>query len=569
MKLGDTGEAFFVEEVENEDEQHSVPSYLATSPLLGHLKGDDFENPFNSEISNFGASSSTNSTSKKRRRKKSVKKSPPKQLNQQEQEQVLSSNLCDIHPFSDGEVEQSSLESSLKSKRPSSPLSDTEYENSRHDSTCQTGGIGNGGEHIEWGWGEFPRSNTPSSQSLSHLAETLNISDPLKPESNSQGASSADLMPSNATMSSNESSKLLNVLKFIKKEDTTKTRENSEMEGVFLDDLNSMDPEKAGLYLSPGERTQLKQEQQLKNDQIAQQNLQQTISEPVQTQSQPQPQPQLQQPQQPSQQPQQSEYRSSWWSSWTRSTSSTSTKAEQSTDQVEFDFENELSEPEIGESEQSSSSDSEEEENTLASSEDEEHPEGIPIKKSDFRRGHRRKNSTVQYKKVLRISSQQIASLNLQEGRNEVVFSVTTAYQGTTRCKCSIYLWNHDDKIIVSDIDGTITKSDILGHILPVIGKDWAQSGVANLFNKIQDNGYKLLYLSARAIGQAKITREYLKSIRQGDICLPDGPLLLSPTSLISAFRRLLSPLLYLFFKHHHFPLSPNHQNCLCLWFQN
>lgn len=142
------------------------------------------------------------------------------------------------------------------------------------------------------------------------------------------------------------------------------------------------------------------------------------------------------------------------------------------------------------------------------------------------------------YRKKLRLSSDEIKNLNLHEGSNEVLFSVTTAYQGTTTCKCHIYLWRYDDCIIISDIDGTITKSDVLGHILPIIGKDWAQSGVANLFTKIKSNGYKFLYLSARAIGQARVTREYLRSIRQGDICLPDGPLLLSPTSLMSALHR-------------------------------
>ncbi|XP_011141712.1 phosphatidate phosphatase LPIN1 isoform X2 [Harpegnathos saltator] len=146
--------------------------------------------------------------------------------------------------------------------------------------------------------------------------------------------------------------------------------------------------------------------------------------------------------------------------------------------------------------------------------------------------------STEKYRKTLRLSSEQIVSLGLKDGPNEVVFSVTTAYQGTTRCKCHIYKWKWDDKIVISDIDGTITKSDVLGHILPIVGKDWAQSGVAQLFTKIKNNGYKLLYLSARAIGQAKVTREYLKSIRQGDLSLPEGPLLLNPTSLISAFHR-------------------------------
>jgi phosphatidate phosphatase LPIN len=71
-----------------------------------------------------------------------------------------------------------------------------------------------------------------------------------------------------------------------------------------------------------------------------------------------------------------------------------------------------------------------------------------------------------------------------------------------------------------------------------MVGKDWAQIGVAELFSKIEENGYKMLYLSARAIGQSRATRDYLKSIRQGDVKLPDGPLLLNPTSLISAFHR-------------------------------
>lgn len=138
----------------------------------------------------------------------------------------------------------------------------------------------------------------------------------------------------------------------------------------------------------------------------------------------------------------------------------------------------------------------------------------------------------------LRLNSEQLASLNLKPGPNEAIFSVTTAYQGTTTCMCIIYLWQYDDKIVVSDIDGTITKSDVLGQLLPYVGKDWAQSGVAPLFTKIFGNGYKFLYLSARAIGQSKLTRDYLKSVKQDKVCLPDGPLLLSPTSLISAFHR-------------------------------
>ena len=144
------------------------------------------------------------------------------------------------------------------------------------------------------------------------------------------------------------------------------------------------------------------------------------------------------------------------------------------------------------------------------------------------------------FRKTLRLNNEQIAEMNLRPGINEVEFSVTTAFQGTTRCKCHIFLWHHKDKVVISDIDGTITRSDVLGHILPVIGKDWAQSGVAKLFTKIRANGYQIMYLSARAIGHATITKDYLNSVRQGDVCLPEGPTFLNPDSLYYAFRREL-----------------------------
>ena len=77
------------------------------------------------------------------------------------------------------------------------------------------------------------------------------------------------------------------------------------------------------------------------------------------------------------------------------------------------------------------------------------------------------------------------ASLGLIEGANKIEFSVTTQYQGTSKCQATIYLWKWYDKIVVSDIDGTITKSDVFGQILPVVGKDWTQGGVAKLYQNI------------------------------------------------------------------------------------
>ncbi|XP_038606563.1 phosphatidate phosphatase LPIN3 isoform X2 [Tachyglossus aculeatus] len=142
------------------------------------------------------------------------------------------------------------------------------------------------------------------------------------------------------------------------------------------------------------------------------------------------------------------------------------------------------------------------------------------------------------YKKSLRLSSDQIRSLNLRDGANDVTFSVTTQYQGTCRCEANIYLWNWDDQVVISDIDGTITKSDALGHILPHLGKDWTHQGIVKLYNKIHLNGYKFLYCSARAIGMADITKGYLQWVNEQGCGLPKGPILLAPSSLFSALHR-------------------------------
>ncbi|XP_059375048.1 phosphatidate phosphatase LPIN1-like isoform X1 [Carassius carassius] len=142
------------------------------------------------------------------------------------------------------------------------------------------------------------------------------------------------------------------------------------------------------------------------------------------------------------------------------------------------------------------------------------------------------------YRKTLRLSSEELASLHLKDGPNDVVFSVTTQYQGTCRCEGMIYLWNWDDKIVISDIDGTITRSDTLGHILPTLGKDWTHQGIARLYHRVSQNGYKFMYCSARAIGMADMTRGYLHWVNERGTMLPMGPVLLSPSSLFSAFHR-------------------------------
>ncbi|EFO19745.1 lipin 3 [Loa loa] len=142
------------------------------------------------------------------------------------------------------------------------------------------------------------------------------------------------------------------------------------------------------------------------------------------------------------------------------------------------------------------------------------------------------------YIRSLRLSSDKLKKLGLRKGANEARFSITTKFQGTTWCSCHIYLYKWTERLVISDIDGTITKSDVLGHVIPAIGGQWAHAGVAELYTRIKENGYQLVYLSSRAIGQSYSTKKYLQSVAQNAKFLPDGPLLLSPTSVLMAFRR-------------------------------
>ncbi|KAF3773418.1 Phosphatidate phosphatase [Nymphaea thermarum] len=83
-------------------------------------------------------------------------------------------------------------------------------------------------------------------------------------------------------------------------------------------------------------------------------------------------------------------------------------------------------------------------------------------------------------------TSQQLASLNLKEGQNIVTFTFSTAMLGKQQVDARIYLWKWNTRIVISDVDGTITKSDVLGQFMPLVGKDWSHLGVAHLYSAIK-----------------------------------------------------------------------------------
>ncbi|QSL64583.1 hypothetical protein MERGE_001884 [Pneumocystis wakefieldiae] len=144
-------------------------------------------------------------------------------------------------------------------------------------------------------------------------------------------------------------------------------------------------------------------------------------------------------------------------------------------------------------------------------------------------------DSTTTHVKTLRLTSEQLKSLNLQLGRNSISFSVN---KGKATVSANLYFWKHSASVVISDIDGTITKSDALGHVLTIIGKDWTHPGVAKLYSDIYNNGFNILYLTSRSVGQADSTRDYLKKIEQNRHKLPLGPVILSPDRTMAALRR-------------------------------
>jgi len=71
-----------------------------------------------------------------------------------------------------------------------------------------------------------------------------------------------------------------------------------------------------------------------------------------------------------------------------------------------------------------------------------------------------------------------------------------------------------------------------------MIGRDWTHAGVAKLYTDIVNNGYNIMYLTSRSVGQADTTRAYLYGVNQDGYRLPRGPVICSPDRTMAALRR-------------------------------
>ena len=47
------------------------------------------------------------------------------------------------------------------------------------------------------------------------------------------------------------------------------------------------------------------------------------------------------------------------------------------------------------------------------------------------------------------------------------------------------YLLDNETKIIISDVDGTITKEDVMGHVMYAIHQDYTQKDIVKMYNRL------------------------------------------------------------------------------------
>jgi len=165
----------------------------------------------------------------------------------------------------------------------------------------------------------------------------------------------------------------------------------------------------------------------------------------------------------------------------------------------------------------------------------------------------------------LQPEQQVLLSLPLNRGRNRMEFRVLDHASGDRiGVFADLWLWHASDKIVVVDVDGTITKSDVRGLVASqlqtttsfisnalsasntfftqdfatALNTDYTHEGVAEALTSIAEANYRILYLTARPITLAEQTREFLSSVgRSQNAALPEGPLITQPHGTMKALQ--------------------------------
>uniref|UniRef100_A0A6U5CU96 LNS2/PITP domain-containing protein n=1 Tax=Hemiselmis andersenii TaxID=464988 RepID=A0A6U5CU96_HEMAN len=112
-------------------------------------------------------------------------------------------------------------------------------------------------------------------------------------------------------------------------------------------------------------------------------------------------------------------------------------------------------------------------------------------------------------------AASELDALNLRPGRNSLRYELIHPLNNDRKfsVKADLHLWMPHDKVVIVDIDGTVTKTDVAGYGAAKLGYEYTHAGVCECVTVIARQGYKVLFLTSRAITLAQSTREFLRSI--------------------------------------------------------
>jgi hypothetical protein len=126
-------------------------------------------------------------------------------------------------------------------------------------------------------------------------------------------------------------------------------------------------------------------------------------------------------------------------------------------------------------------------------------------------------------------------------GQNFLLFE-NKYYQ--THVECLVYLWSIFDKIVVVDIDGTLTRSDVRGYVETVyLGRyEYIHDGAVTFFSLLSKEFHVChLYLTSRPLHHLQDTKAFLHLVHdhKGNH-LPKGPLFTNKENVMKAIYREL-----------------------------
>jgi len=118
------------------------------------------------------------------------------------------------------------------------------------------------------------------------------------------------------------------------------------------------------------------------------------------------------------------------------------------------------------------------------------------------------------------------AAKNLKSDEGGINQNASSSYTTIGQTEAYVYLWSVHDTIVISDIDGTVTKSDVRGVIDSIFTEKYGHvhDGVCSFFSEIVkfkkahegDKGkVRVLYLSSRPMRLIHSTRKFLSLLSQ------------------------------------------------------